>query len=288
MWISTLSRQLGGLVLTALIGGLAGATLVRLAPGSGVDEREFDPRLSNASIEAVRNSRAADQNLPNFYWRYLGGLVHGELGESRSLRRPVTQLLRERGPITVRLATLGLAAGWTLGLSLAMAAALWRHVAFDLVSISLSSTFLCLPAAVVGLLILFCGAAPWWAIALTIFPKIFTYARNLLDSVYQAPHILLARAKGLPGVSILLRHAMPALAPEMFALAGVSVSLAFSAAIPLEAVCDLPGVGQLAWQAALGRDLPVLVTVTLLFTLVTRTANAAAGVATAVLRGEAS
>jgi len=35
-------------------------------------------------------------------------------------------------------------------------------------------------------------------------------------------------------------------------MAGVTVSLAFSAAIPIEAVCDIPGVGQLAWQAALG------------------------------------
>ena len=67
--------------------------------------------------------------------------------------------------------------------------------------------------------------------------------------------------------------------PEMLALAGVSVSLAFSASIPLEAVCDVPGLGQLAWQAALGRDLPVLVSLTLLLALVTRAANAAADLA---------
>ena len=47
--------------------------------------------------------------------------------------------------------------------------------------------------------------------------------------------------------------------PQLLALAGVTVSLAFGAAIPVEAIADSPGVGQLAWQAALGRDLPVLV-----------------------------
>ncbi|MFZ0396306.1 MAG: hypothetical protein WCF17_07435 [Terracidiphilus sp.] len=46
--------------------------------------------------------------------------------------------------------------------------------------------------------------------------------------------------------------------------------------IPLEALCDSPGIGQLAWQAALSRDLPLLVNLTMLFTLVTLGANLAA------------
>jgi peptide/nickel transport system permease protein len=133
---------------------------------------------------------------------------------------------------------------------------------------------------------LFSGAEPWWAITLVVFPKVFSYGRNLLAKAYQAPHVLLARAKGLGNGMILLWHVIPTVAPELLALAGVSVSLAFSAAIPLEAVCDLPGVGQLAWQSALARDLPVLVSLTLLLTLVTRLANAAADLAISALRRE--
>jgi len=67
----------------------------------------------------------------------------------------------------------------------------------------------------------------------------------------------------------------PALVP-LIALAGVSVPLAFSASIPVEALADAPGIGQLTWQAALGRDLPVLVTVTLLLTVITVVGNLAA------------
>jgi peptide/nickel transport system permease protein len=286
MWTRTLSRQLSGLILTAVFGGLAAATLVRLAPGFDVDERELDPRLSEASIQSVRNSRVAEGNLGRFYWNYLRGLLRGELGVSRSLRRPVSELLVERGPVTLRLAGEGLAAGWVLGLSLAMAAVMWRPAAVEFFSAFLASIFLCLPAALIGLLVLFIGAGRWWAIALVIFPKVFSYARNLLQEVYQVPHVLLARAKGLRRGTILLRHVLPTMAPEMLALAGVSVSVAFSAAIPLEAVCDLPGVGQLAWQAALGRDLPVLVSLSLLLALVTRLANAAADVAISAIRGE--
>jgi hypothetical protein len=52
-------RQSGGFVSTAVIGGLAAATLVRFAPGFDVDEREIDPRFSEASRQAVRAERAA-------------------------------------------------------------------------------------------------------------------------------------------------------------------------------------------------------------------------------------
>jgi len=57
--------------------------------------------------------------------------------------------------------------------------------------------------------------------------------------------------------------------PMLVALLGVSSSMAFGAAIPLEALSDSSGVGQLAWQAALNRDLPLLTSITLFVTLVT-------------------
>jgi len=275
------------LLITALMGGLASATLVRMAPGFDEDERELDPRLSEASRQAIRDSRVADRNLLKFYPRYLGGLLRGEFGVSHSLHRPVAELLAERSPVTFRLAAWGLIAGWILGLGLALAASS-KSLRLDLFSSSLCGLLFCLPAAVIGVLALFAGAAPWWAIALAVLPKVFTYARNLLEKVYAAPHVLVARAKGLSTGRILLWHVIPSMAPEMLALAGVTVSLAFSAAIPIEAVCDVPGLGQLAWQAALGRDLPVLVTFTLLLAIVTRAGSAAADLATQAVRPEGS
>jgi ABC-type dipeptide/oligopeptide/nickel transport system permease component len=59
----------------------------------------------------------------------------------------------------------------------------------------------------------------------------------------------------------------------VLALGAVSVSMALGAAIPVEALCDSPGVGQLVWKAALARDLPVLVNVTILIATVTAVAN---------------
>jgi peptide/nickel transport system permease protein len=57
------------------------------------------------------------------------------------------------------------------------------------------------------------------------------------------------------------------------ALAGVSVTLGFGASIPVEVICGSPGIGQLAWLSALSRDLPLLVNLTVLVTVVTLLAN---------------
>ena len=72
----------------------------------------------------------------------------------------------------------------------------------------------------------------------------------------------------------------------MLALAGVSVSMALGAAIPVEALCGISGIGQLAWQAALGRDLSLLVTVTVLVTVVTLAANTGSDLAMDIFRGQ--
>jgi peptide/nickel transport system permease protein len=277
-------RNIAGLLITALAGALFAATLVRLAPGADSDERDFDPRFTAASVQALHESRAADRNLGRYYVSYLRGLAHGDFGTSYSLKVPVRQLLIDRGPATLRLAGVGLIAGWVLGLAAAIVATQWKNVAIDALTSGFLAVLLCLPAALVALLVLAARASWWWAIAMVVAPKVFIYARNLLAKVLLNPCVLLARAKGLGRVRIFLWHVMPSVLPELLALGGISVSLAFSAAIPIEAVCDIPGVGQLAWQAALGRDLPILVTITLLLALITRVANSAANIAIEAVR----
>jgi peptide/nickel transport system permease protein len=106
-----------------------------------------------------------------------------------------------------------------------------------------------------------------------VFPKVFRYSLNLLARSSRLPHVLMARAKGLGETRIFLWHVLPTAAPQLLALAGVSVSLAFTAAIPMEALSDIPGIGQLAWKAALGRDLWLLVNLTIVVTLVTLISN---------------
>jgi peptide/nickel transport system permease protein len=256
-----------------LLGGFLGATLVRMAPGFGADESDLDSRLNQASIQALRQSRTGQGGLAGFYLHYLGRLAHGDLGTSRTLQQPVAQLLKDRLPETMKSVGLGLALAWTLGLALALAAVMSRSWAVDLFGSLLAGLLLCVPAAVMAILFVIAQAPARLVLGLIVLPKIFRYARNLLARTSSLPHVLTARAKGLGGIRVLLWHVLPVAAPQLLALAGVSVSVAFAAAIPVEALCDLPGIGQLAWKAALGRDLELLVNLTMVVTMVTLVAN---------------
>ena len=288
MRASLLLRQARRILLTALVGGLLGATLVRLGPGFGVDEREFNARLNTESLQAIRAERAANNNILLFYARYLTGLAHGDFGFSMSLNRPVSELLKERLPLTLRSLAFGVLSGISIGLALALVSVRWRALGTDLAANLLSGLCLALPAAVIALFFLWMGSGGRWAIALVVFPQVYRYAKNLLMATYQAPHVLAAEAKGLSPARVLFAHVLTPTVPQIAALAGISVSLAFGASIPVEVISDTPGIGQLAWKAALDRDLPLLVNITVLVTLMTLIVNACADLALARWRPAAS
>lgn len=273
-----IARKLAVIPALVLLGGLLSATFVRMAPGFDADERELDPSVSADSIHALRQSRASEHNILTFYGSYLSGAIHGDLGTSHALGQPVQSLLRERWPVTLRVAGIGLLLAWLLASTLAFTACLWRRPGYEILGTAVSGAFLCIPAAVLALLSVILNAPGYLAIALIVFPKIYRYSRNLLAKAYGLPHITAARARGLGEIRILAWHVLPVAGPQMIALAGITVSIALGAAIPVEALCGLPGVGQLAWQAALSRDLPLLVNLTVLVTLVTLLANSGADV----------
>ncbi|MBZ5680130.1 MAG: ABC transporter permease subunit [Acidobacteriia bacterium] len=282
----SIARHGLAMLVTVLLGGLLSATLVRFAPGFDVDENQLDPRLNAASVQALRDARLQEHNVARFYYKSLMRAAHGDLGTSISLGQPVTTLLKQRAPLTLRLVSIGLLMSWSAALALALSAAWWRSASYDAVTTIVSGLFLCLPAAVLALLSVLWNVPGSLAIALIVFPRSYRYARNLLAKAYSLPHIITARAKGLSELRILLWHAMPVIGPQLLAVAGVSVSVAVGAAIPVEALCGLAGFGQLAWQAALARDLPLLVNITVLVTLVTLLANSGADVLGQALRGE--
>ena len=276
------------LVLTILLGALLSATLMRLAPGFDVDEQQLDPRLNAESVHALREARSGQRNILHFYFVSLQHALHGDLGTSLSLGQPVSRLLRQRLPLTLRLVGVGLLLSWTAALALSLSAAWMRISAYDAATTVVSSIFLCLPAAVLALLSVLWNVPGSIAIGLIVFPRVYRYTRNLMTKAQGLPHVITARAKGLSQFRIILWHVIPVISPQLLAVAGVSVSIAIGAAIPVEALCGLAGVGQLAWQAALARDLPLLMNITVLVTLVTLLANSGADVIGHMLRSEAA
>ena len=282
------AKHVATILITVLLGGLVGATLVRFAPGYGVDEEELDSRLNNQSIEALRRSNAAQDSIVGFYFDYLARMAHGDLGVSRTLDQPVRELIAQRLPDTLKTVSLGILLGWMFGLALAIPASMARGWGLDTTAGIVTGILLCIPAAVLALLFVLARAPSRMVIALIVFPNVFRYARNLLRRSAALPHVLTARAKGLGSARVFAWHVLPTAAPQLLALAGVSVSVAFGAAIPVEVLCDLPGIGQLAWKAALGRDLYLLINLTMIVTVITLVANSASDLLGRSFRGSAA
>ena len=257
------------LVAVMLMASFAGAMLIRVAPGFSSDEQELNSSLSAQSIQAIRQAHLMDSNVPHFYGQYLLSLMKGDLGTSRSLNQPVKDLLRERLPVTLANLGFALGAGWLLGLALAIAAQLWNVRPLHFLANGLSGTFISTPAAALALVFVLLRWPPAFAAALLVFPKIYRYTQNLLQQSCDMPHVLTARAKGAGPWRVLAWHVAPLALPQLIALVGVSISIGIGVLLPIEVISDVPGIGQLAWQAAESRDLALLVNLTMVITLVT-------------------
>jgi peptide/nickel transport system permease protein len=166
-----------------------------------------------------------------------------------------------------------------LALLFAIPPVLWRRPVLEPAFSIFSAVPACLPAAGVALALYRFGASVQWMIPVILFPRLYQFAGRLLRHAYGMPHVVLARAKGVGGARVFFGHVLPPTRGQLLALAAVSVNMAFGAAVAVEAICDLPGLGQLAWKAAMARDLPVLVVVTALVATLTQLSSLAADAA---------
>jgi peptide/nickel transport system permease protein len=252
---------------TLLLAGVLGGVLVHYSPGAGLDDREFDFRLSPESVEALRRERSANGVA------FLAGLLRGDLGSSNVFGQPVASLIRERFPRTVESVTKGLLLGWSAALMVAAFAALHGRAITRFAAVGLSGTLLSCPSAVLAVVCLLLGLPPFTAIAAFVFPRVFSHAHEQFRSALTLPHVTLARSAGISDTRLFAWHIAPLALEPLIALTGVSIALAAGASIPVEALADSPGVGHLAWQSALGRDVPLLVATTLLLATVTVISN---------------
>jgi peptide/nickel transport system permease protein len=286
--VKTLIIQLGRIVALVLLAGLASAVLMRWSPGTLVDERELDPRMSQETLAALRAKRAAENSLGAGFIHYLQGAMHGDLGESTSRNAPIADLLTQNAPATLRRLGIGLTGAWLGGLGMAILVARFRQSwLLESAASGAAGILLSLPAAVLAYFCLTAGVAVETVLILVLIPRVFRFSRNLLVQAYGSSHIDMARARGISEKRILFGHVLRSAAPQMAALIAASLSMAVGAIIPIEAICDAAGLGRLAWQAAMSRDLPLLVNLTMLIALVTTAAMAIAELAP-LRRGESS
>jgi peptide/nickel transport system permease protein len=264
----SLAATLLNLALVVLLGGFAAAALVRFSPGFDVDENAWNPKISAATLEAMHAERERESQLPRFYLNYLRSAFHGDFGQSDSFRQPVGELLRRRAPVTLELVGWGVAGGMLLGGLLAWVAVWPRRASLGFAASAVSGLLLAIPPAVMALAFFAAEAPLAGAVALALLPRVFGTLRALLEELAEAPPLLAARARGVGRMALARRYVLAPAAPRLIALTGLALVIAFGTAIPVEALCGVPGIGQLAWKSALARDLPLLCGLALITTFI--------------------
>ncbi len=254
--------------------------LLYLLPADPV--RQIAGRSATAqTVENIRHQLGLDQPFVVQYWRYLTGLLHGDLGRSYLQRSEVSTLIAARLPASLLLMVGAITCELVIGLSMGLFAALRRGTASDQTLMVASFIGVSAPQFVVGLLLLYFFAVQlhWFPIGgygtwrHLVLPSLALgiigagwYSRMMRSSmidVLNQDYIRTARAKGLARLTILFRHALPNAILPVIAMIGIDIGLFMSGIVVIESVFGWPGIGQLAWQAIQRVDIPIIMGVTL-------------------------
>jgi ABC-type dipeptide/oligopeptide/nickel transport system permease component len=253
---------------------LASATLICLAPGFDSDERQLDLRLSSESIDHIRQSRAQQGNPVKYSLDYLAGLLRGDLGYSATFSRSVAEMMRERIGVTLNVVTFGVLTSWVTAFAISIGVLLFRQPRLQVAAATSAATLLCLPSSLMAFIALLLTWHPTVAMAAILYPRVYSYFDSIFESAGSRACILAAEAQGIARIRLVTHHILPLVKRQIFAVLPGAVAIGLSSAIPLEVICDVSGIGQLAWKATLARDLPLLLSLTLTVATITTTVSA--------------
>lgn len=261
-------------VFIVLFGAVAAGALVRLAPGTDADLRELDPRFSSESVEALRRRREEQRQVTGRSLAYFRAWLRGDFGVSEVSGIPVRTLLAERLPVTVRTVGFGATGGFAAGLGgAALLTLLFRRSAHQLTA-GVFATILSIPSGILALFAVFARVPVEVAVALAVAPRVFFFADRILAPRGSAPWALVAHSSGMHPARVLIAHILPSAGPELASVAGLAIISALAVSIPAEVLSGNPGIGQLAWQSAMERDVPVVIAVTVVMVLFSRAVTA--------------
>lgn len=249
--------------------------MVRLAPG--------DPALllagelaDEATVERIRERFGLDRPVPEQFARFLGGVVQGDLGRSTRTNREVTADLATYFPNTLELALGAIVVALLIGIPAGIISALRPNTWIDLLVMFGALLGVSMPVFWFGLLaILFFSVELGWfpvagrgtfrhlvlpAITLGVSSTaiIARMTRSAMLEVLSQDFVRTARAKGLLGRSIVLKHAFRNALVPIVTVGGLEFGALMAGAVITETVFTWPGIGSLLVTSILARDYPVV------------------------------
>ncbi|MGF6509824.1 ABC transporter permease subunit [Paraburkholderia sp. 32] len=251
--------------------------LLHLTPGGPFDSEKH---LSAAVLANLDAKYHIDQPLWKQYLLYIDSLLHGDLGASfRYTDWSVSELVWKALPVSLGVGGISVPIALVIGVALGTVAAVRRNGVIDYGVMLLGNLGSVVPPFILGPVLVWVFAilikrgehgllpAGGWGdgdwhyrvlpIVLLVIINVSTIARVMRGSmieVLSGNFIRTARAKGLAGRTIVLRHALkPALMPVVSLLGSLCIS-SITAAVVTESVFALPGLGQLVVNGAINRD----------------------------------
>ncbi len=273
-------RRAGQVAITVLLVALLTFVLMHMLPGDPAIVLLGD-RATDESIARLHHEMGFDQSILVQFWRYLVNLATLHLGDSITMRVPVTTLLIQRLPVTLGLTAYALLLALLVAVPLAFAAALREGGIADTVIRVASQVGLSMPVFYVGLILLITLAAglgwfpvggigdsvladiralflPALTLALSLSAVLMRNLRAALIEVLHAEFVSFARAKGLPRRLLLLRHVLRNALVSTVTLLGLHIGSLLGGAVITETVFAIPGIGRLMIDAIFARDYAVM------------------------------
>jgi peptide/nickel transport system permease protein len=301
-------RFLQALLVTVFVTVITLA-LVHLFPGGPV-RALLGSRASPAQLAYYNHLYGFDQPFYIQYLKWVGQLIHGNLGYSVKLNQTVSSLLASKLPKTIVLVVLGLVISLLFGLPLGIYQAVKRYTVGDYVLTGVSFLGYATPTFFVALLLV-----EWFSIDVHLFPAfapqadtvggvlanpralvlpVIAYAfveyalwsrfmrSSVMDNLVQ-DYVRTARAKGASERRVLWGHVFRNSLISIVTLLGLSLPTLVAGAIFIEVVFNYPGMGFAFYNAALADDVPTLLGFTLVATVATIAGNLLADIGYAVL-----
>jgi peptide/nickel transport system permease protein len=312
--IALVTRRLA--VLPLILFAVAATTfaLAEVSPLDPVDAYVgAEARISPERRAEIAQAWGFDQSLPERFGHWAWNVLHGDLGNSVVAGgQPVMGEILARAGTSLALIGGALILVLVGGLVFGTAAAALRGTAVDWVIRVLSYFSTAAPSFWVGLLALYVFSIeldwlpaggpsdprsadsgggvdlahlllPTLVLALTQYAWFTLFVRNTLLEVLREDHVQFAQANGIGEIAVLVRHALPTALIPFVTLAGVHLAELVGGTILIESIFGWPGLGLLALDAARGEDIPMIVGITLVASILVVIGNLFADVAYRVL-----
>jgi ABC-type dipeptide/oligopeptide/nickel transport system permease component len=275
-------RLLQGIVVIFLV-SVATFILMHLAPGNPVDIMIGEAQVTQEQIDAIMRKWGFDRPLHEQYLIWLSNVVRGDFGSS-VIRSGVTvnQMLQEAAPATIQLNILALGVAVLVAIPAGIFAATKRNSVFDFATMVGSTLGVALPNYWVGLMLIILfslnlgwlppfGATTWQGYVLPVavlalgeMAVLARMSRGATMEVLGQDYVTTARAKGLAGRAVLVRHVVRNALLPVVTMLGYRLAFVLSGTIVVETIFAWPGIGRLFIDSIYRLDYQVVQAIVLL------------------------